>query len=60
LAIGDDDVTANAPALGPLRQVRAETARAVAEVFDGADPAAALAAAAEASNALIRSYNERN
>ena len=60
LAIGADDVTANAPALGPLRQVRAETARAVAKVFNGGDPAAALAAAAEASDALIRSYNDRN
>lgn len=55
-----DDLAANAPVLGPQREVRAATANAVAAVFDGADPATALAAAAEESNALIASYNARN
>ncbi|MGB0112142.1 MAG: ABC transporter substrate-binding protein [Ilumatobacteraceae bacterium] len=60
LVSGQNDVVNNSPALGPLREVRAETANAVATVFNGGDAAEALAAAAEASNALIRSYNERN
>jgi sn-glycerol 3-phosphate transport system substrate-binding protein len=60
LSAETDGVGAVSPALGPLRQVRAETARAVATVFGGGDPAAALAGAAEASNALIDSYNARN
>jgi sn-glycerol 3-phosphate transport system substrate-binding protein len=55
-----DDVTANSPVLGPQRQVRVATARAVAAVFGGADVAASLADAAAQSNSLIRSYNERN
>jgi sn-glycerol 3-phosphate transport system substrate-binding protein len=60
LVSGDDDVTANSPALGPLRAVRAETSGAVARVFAGEDAATALADAAVASNALIESYNQRN
>lgn len=61
LTSGDpDDVAAYSPALGPLRQVRAETAKAVATVFNGGDAATALAAAAATSDALIRSYNNRN
>ncbi len=55
-----DDLAANAPVLGPMREVRVETARAVASVFRGDDPATALAAAAEQSDALIASYNARN
>lgn len=60
LVSGENDVVNNSPALGPLREVRAETARAVATVFNGGDAAEALGSAAAASNALIRSYNERN
>lgn len=60
LVSGENDVVANSPALGPMRAVRAETAGAVARVLDGEDPQAALSAAADASNALIESYNERN
>ena len=56
----DADVTSLAPALGPLRQVRAETAKAVANVFGGGDVAAALTSAADAADALIASYNARN
>lgn len=55
-----DDLAANAPVLGPMREVRDATATAVAAVFNGADPAASLADAAEQSNALIDSYNARN
>lgn len=57
---GSDDITANAPALGPLRAVRAETARATAAIFGGADVEATLADAVVADNALIASYDERN
>jgi sn-glycerol 3-phosphate transport system substrate-binding protein len=60
LVSGSDDVSNNAPALGPLREVRAATARAVASIFNGADPATSLAEAATASDALIKSYNARN
>jgi len=60
LVSGENDVVANSPALGPMRAVRAQTAGAVARVFAGEDPQTALAAAAEASNALIESYNQRN
>ena len=57
---GSDDITANAPALGPLRAVRAETARAVAAIFGGSDVQTSLSEAADASDDLIVSYNERN
>ena len=60
LLSGVNDDTANAPVLGPQREVRAETSRAMAAIFDGADPQTALTEAAEASNLLIESYNERN
>ena len=55
-----EDITANAPVLGPQREVRAETGRATAAIFGGADVATELAIAAERSNALIDSYNSRN
>jgi sn-glycerol 3-phosphate transport system substrate-binding protein len=48
------------PALGPQREVRVATANAVAAIFDGADVATSLSAAAAQSNALIESYNQRN
>lgn len=60
LLSGVDDDTANAPVLGPQREVRVETARAMAAIFAGADPQTALTDAAEASDVLIRSYNDRN
>ncbi len=60
LTTGADDDTANAPVLGPQREVRGETARAMAAIFGGADPQTALTDAADASNALIASYNQRN
>lgn len=48
------------PVLGPQREVRAVTARAVAAILDGADVATTLAAAAAQSNALVADYNARN
>lgn len=60
LLSGVDDDTANAPVLGPQREIRAETSRAMAAIFSGADPQSALTEAADASNLLISSYNERN
>jgi sn-glycerol 3-phosphate transport system substrate-binding protein len=60
LLSGVNDDTANAPVLGPQREVRAETSRAMAAIFAGADPKTALTEAADASNLLIQSYNERN
>lgn len=60
LLSGSDDIAANAPALGPLRAVRAVTARAVAAIFGGSDVEVSLAEAAAASDDLIVSYNQRN
>lgn len=60
LLSGVNDDTANAPVLGPQREVRSETSRAMAAIFAGADPQTALTDAADASNLLIASYNERN
>jgi sn-glycerol 3-phosphate transport system substrate-binding protein len=60
LLSGVNDDTANAPVLGPQREVRAETSRAMAAIFAGADPKTALTEAADASNLLIQSYNDRN
>lgn len=55
-----DDPSAVVPALGPLREIRAQTANAVAAVYAGEDVQTVLTAAAEASNALIATYNEQN
>jgi sn-glycerol 3-phosphate transport system substrate-binding protein len=48
------------PILGPQREVRVVTARAVAEIFDGGDVQTALTEAATQSDALIAEYNARN
>ncbi|MEO1056413.1 MAG: ABC transporter substrate-binding protein, partial [Actinomycetota bacterium] len=60
LISGGDDDLANAPVLGPQREVRGETSRAIAAIFNGEDPQTALDAAKQAADALIASYNERN
>ncbi len=59
--LGDDvdDASANGPVIGPLREIRVVTARAVQEVLTGADPAGALANSASQANALIADYNAR-
>ncbi len=58
---GSPDVPAlRGPILGPQREVRVTTARAVAEIFEGADVQASLSEAAARANALITDYNARN
>lgn len=51
--------TSRGPVLGPLREVRATAASAVAEVLQGGDPASALTDSAAIANALITDYNSR-
>jgi hypothetical protein len=60
MALGGDGLESLAPALGPVLEVRSTTAGAVAAIFNGADPATSLAAAAQQSNALLADYNARN
>jgi sn-glycerol 3-phosphate transport system substrate-binding protein len=55
-----DDPALQGPILGPQRNVRIVTARAVAEILEGGDVATALSNAAEQANALIAEYNARN
>lgn len=55
-----DEPALQGPILGPQRDVRVVTARAVATVLDGGDVRAALAEAATQANALIAEYNARN
>lgn len=59
--VGSPDVpTMRGPILGPQREVRVVTARAVAEILDGGDIQTALTDAATQANALIADYNARN
>jgi sn-glycerol 3-phosphate transport system substrate-binding protein len=55
-----DDPALLGPLLGPQREVRIVTARAVAEILDGGDVQAALTDAATQADALIADYNARN
>ena len=55
-----DDLALQGPILGPQREVRTVTARAVADIFAGADVQTALSGAAQQANALIADYNARN
>ena len=55
-----DDPASLGPVLGPQREVRVVTARAVAATFEGADVQQSLTAAADQSDALIADYNARN
>jgi sn-glycerol 3-phosphate transport system substrate-binding protein len=52
-----DAPTSVGPVLGPQREIRGLTSRALASVFQGADPAEALASAARDANSLIEQYN---
>lgn len=54
-----DEPTAVGPLLGPQREVRLLTARALAEVFNGTDPATALSEAATQANTLLTEYLSR-
>ena len=60
LVVGNNDLTAVGPALGPLRQVREVTAQAMADVYEGADVQATLDAAKQQADLLIIDYNNRN
>ena len=60
LVAGKDDLTSVGPVLGPLPQVRAVTAGAVAAIMGGADVQSSLTAAAQQANALIAQYNQLN
>ena len=55
-----DDPSAIVPALGPLRQIRSETADAIAATYAGADVDAVLSEAAERADRLIAAYNAQN
>lgn len=55
-----DEPALQGPILGPQRDVRVVTARAVAEILDGGDVQTALTNAATQANALIAEYNARN
>jgi sn-glycerol 3-phosphate transport system substrate-binding protein len=56
LANSPDDLAHAGPQIGPHRQVRDQTAGALARIFDGADVAAALADAATTADALLQQY----
>ncbi len=55
-----DEAALQGPILGPQRDVRVVTARAVAEILDGGDVQTALSEAAAQADALITEYNARN
>jgi sn-glycerol 3-phosphate transport system substrate-binding protein len=60
LVASPDTPALQGPNLGPQREIRAITARAVAEIFAGGDVQAALSAAAQQANELLASYNADN
>ena len=55
-----DDPAFRTPILGPQREVRVATARAVAVILEGGDVQTALSDAKAQSDALITEYNARN
>lgn len=55
-----DDPAFRNPILGPQREVRVATARAVAVILEGGDVQTALSDAKAQSDALIAEYNARN
>lgn len=54
------DIAAAGPLLGPHREIRNETANAVAAILGGADVATTLTSAADTANAFLADYNARN
>jgi sn-glycerol 3-phosphate transport system substrate-binding protein len=56
LANTPNDLAHAGPQIGPHRQIRDQTAGALATVLDGADIASALATAAATSDALLQQY----
>ncbi|HEX9259870.1 MAG TPA: extracellular solute-binding protein [Acidimicrobiales bacterium] len=59
LLTGTVDAASAGVVIGPLRQVRGETAKAVAAILGGGDAKAALDAAAAEADKLIKDYNDR-
>jgi sn-glycerol 3-phosphate transport system substrate-binding protein len=60
LVAGETNAATAGPILGPMRQIRGYTASALQAVLtEGADPAAALADAADQANAAIEDYAQR-
>lgn len=59
VATPPDEPTAVGPLLGPMRDIRVLTSRALAEVLQGGDPEQALATAAQQANSLIAQYAAR-
>jgi len=60
LKASPDALTSAGPVVGPLRQIRAVLATAVAKIFSGADVKGALDEAATQANNLITDYNQNN
>ncbi len=60
LAASPDSPALQGPILGPQREIRAVTARAVAEIFSGGDVQTALSNAAQVANDLLAAYNASN
>ena len=60
LLTSSDDPSSVVPALGPLREIRSETADAIAAVYAGADVEETLAEAARRANRLLDAYNAQN
>ena len=60
LVASPDSPALQGPILGPQREIRTITARAVAEVFAGGDVQAALTNAAAQANDLLAAYNASN
>jgi sn-glycerol 3-phosphate transport system substrate-binding protein len=60
LLAGEDGLYSVGPVLGPLPQVRAVTAGAVAAIMGGADVQSSLTAAARQADSLIAQYNQLN
>jgi sn-glycerol 3-phosphate transport system substrate-binding protein len=58
--LSSPDVAANGPLLGPHRQIRAETANAVAAILTGAEVAPTLADAAALAEAYLADYAANN
>lgn len=55
-----DEPTAIGPLLGPQREIRVLTARALADIFSGGDVQAALDAAKAEADTLLSDYNSRS
>lgn len=60
LVAGREGPAGLGPVLGPLREVRSVTARAVAAIFAGGDAQQSLTDSATQANALIADYSARN